>query len=205
MRTRTIDVRMRSSLSLRRMRRLQRVTSSRSIDRVVQHCIYGGFSLNAQRLIHIRFLSACIIDLLYYIDNVTLSDVSFPLPVIADMTVGHAFTVHSLSIDCQWTNAQASPAVMYDGAAEEEDDDFAPSPPGSPPIVPTFLLPPERVIITQPTPETEFSPAHQGIAQHLYSTSSSSSSSSSFYCPIRYHFHLFNRIEITESNGIFFV
>ena len=29
-------------------------------------------------------------------------------------------------------------------------------PPGSPPVVPTFLLPPERVIITQPTPETEF-------------------------------------------------
>ncbi len=33
-------------------------------------------------------------------------------------------------------------------------------PPGSPPVVPTFLLPPERVIITQPTPETEFPDDH---------------------------------------------
>jgi hypothetical protein len=55
---------------------------------------------------------------------------------------------------------QASPAVMDDEAVDD-DDDFAPSPPGTPPTVPTFLLPPERVIITQPTPETEFSP-HQG-------------------------------------------
>lgn len=34
-------------------------------------------------------------------------------------------------------------------------------PPGSPPVVPTFLLPPERVIITQPTPETEFPADHE--------------------------------------------
>lgn len=33
-------------------------------------------------------------------------------------------------------------------------------PPGTPPVVPTFLLPPERVIITQPTPETEFPTNH---------------------------------------------
>jgi len=48
-----------------------------------------------------------------------------------------------------------------DDEAVDDDDDFAPSPPGTPPTVPTFLLPPERVIITQPTPETEFS-LHQG-------------------------------------------
>ena len=35
------------------------------------------------------------------------------------------------------------------------DEESAP-PPGTPPEVPIFLLPPERVIITQPTPETEF-------------------------------------------------
>jgi len=35
------------------------------------------------------------------------------------------------------------------------DEDSAP-PPGTPPVVPTFLLPPETIIITQPTPETEF-------------------------------------------------
>ena len=50
-----------------------------------------------------------------------------------------------------------------DDATGEDDDDCAPSPLGTPPIVPNFLLPPERVIITQLTPETEFSPAHQGI------------------------------------------
>lgn len=35
------------------------------------------------------------------------------------------------------------------------EEESAP-PPGTPPEVPIFLLPPERVIITQPTPETEF-------------------------------------------------
>ncbi|XP_046633311.1 protein nervous wreck-like isoform X3 [Daphnia pulicaria] len=38
-------------------------------------------------------------------------------------------------------------------------------PPGSPPVVPTFLLPPERVIITQPTPETEFPDDH---VEHMF-------------------------------------
>lgn len=41
----------------------------------------------------------------------------------------------------------------------EDDDDGPPPPCGTPPIVPNFLLPPDRVIITQPTPETEFSPS----------------------------------------------
>lgn len=35
------------------------------------------------------------------------------------------------------------------------DEDSVP-PPGTPPVVPNFLLPPETIIITQPTPETEF-------------------------------------------------
>jgi hypothetical protein len=55
---------------------------------------------------------------------------------------------------------------MNDEAVDDDDDDFAPSPPGTPPTVPTFLLPPERVIITQPTPETQFSP-HQGTLHEL--------------------------------------
>lgn len=45
------------------------------------------------------------------------------------------------------SNLKVSP-----GTPEEESI----PPPGTPPVVPTFLLPPERVIITQPTPETEF-------------------------------------------------
>jgi hypothetical protein len=49
---------------------------------------------------------------------------------------------------------QASPAVLDDEAVDD-DDDFAPSSPGTTPTVPTFLLPPERVIITQPTPAKE--------------------------------------------------
>lgn len=44
--------------------------------------------------------------------------------------------------------------------AETPDGESAPPPPGTPPIVPNFLLPPERVIITQPTPETEFPSSH---------------------------------------------
>jgi len=61
---------------------------------------------------------------------------------------------------------QASPAVLDDEAVDD-DDDFAPSSPGTTPTVPTFLLPPERVIITQPTPETEFSP-HQGAVLYMH-------------------------------------
>lgn len=41
-------------------------------------------------------------------------------------------------------------------------------PPGSPPVVPTFLLPPERVIITQPTPETEFPDDHGTTIVHHF-------------------------------------
>lgn len=45
------------------------------------------------------------------------------------------------------------------------DEESVP-PPGTPPVVPTFLLPPDRVIITQPTPETEF-PSNHGLLIYL--------------------------------------
>lgn len=47
--------------------------------------------------------------------------------------------------------------------AETPDGESAPPPPGTPPTVPNFLLPPERVIITQPTPETEFPSSHGSV------------------------------------------
>ena len=47
--------------------------------------------------------------------------------------------------------------------AETPDGESAPPPPGTPPTVPNFLLPPERVIITQPTPETEFPASHGSV------------------------------------------
>ena len=46
------------------------------------------------------------------------------------------------------------------------EEESAP-PPGTPPEVPIFLLPPERVIITQPTPETEF--PNQGTSTRVQS------------------------------------
>jgi len=52
--------------------------------------------------------------------------------------------------ECGPQGEELTPKGSPDG-----DQDSAP-PPGTPPVVPNFLLPPETIIITQPTPETEF-------------------------------------------------
>ena len=70
-------------------------------------------------------------------------------------------------IDCWWINQLSVSKRKLDSTFKSMhfhictqgspvcDEDSVP-PPGTPPVVPNFLLPPETIIITQPTPETEF-------------------------------------------------
>jgi len=73
--------------------------------------------------------------------------------------------------ECGPNGEELTPVASPLDGEEMEDDEVgvsgAPPPPGTPPVVPTFLLPPSCVIITQPTPDTEHMP-NQGSLTSIF-------------------------------------